>query len=256
MELQELINRLEKMDQDSIVPFGFGEPMSYRGYYEQLAFDPVQDVRIGDMLNSARSALGATFTAYKGGDYTMLGETNCWISAYGESSDDRCISPTLVDTWEWIAKTTTNKRRQLLPHEQRVVDEKKELDDRTAKLNAFLGGEIYGTLAQDEKKRLCDQVYHMECYSEVLGKRIAAFGEPVTGDQLSKQEFPNGLTVAELKALIADWPETDANGEPCFVWIGSGATCASNAVTTVWPLNHRYSEDGKTEWAEILLEGA
>lgn len=40
--LKELIEQLEKMPSDRIIPFGFGKPMSYRGYYAQLAFDPVE----------------------------------------------------------------------------------------------------------------------------------------------------------------------------------------------------------------------
>ncbi len=34
------------------------------------------------------------------------------------------------------------------------------------------------------------------------------------------RNYPNGMTVAELKAMVRDWPETDQNGDPCEVWIG------------------------------------
>lgn len=48
--------------------------------------------------------------------------------------------------------------------------------------------------------------------------------------------FPNGLTVRELKALIADWPETDHMGEDSEVWVETSEGL-SNVVKKVWPLN-------------------
>jgi len=41
MMLSDIIETLEKYDPATIVPLGFGEPHSYRGYYDQLAFEPV-----------------------------------------------------------------------------------------------------------------------------------------------------------------------------------------------------------------------
>lgn len=61
------------------------------------------------------------------------------------------------------------------PHQQRVVDEKSELDDRHAKLLAFFGSPIYASLSADEQARLSQQAYFMSAYSGVLGERIAAF---------------------------------------------------------------------------------
>ena len=36
------------------------------------------------MLANARSALGRTFTGYKGGAFTMDEFATCWIAPYGE----------------------------------------------------------------------------------------------------------------------------------------------------------------------------
>lgn len=36
-----------------------------------------------------------------------------------------------------------------------------------------------------------------------------------------------GLTVIELKQLLSDWPEKDANGEPYEVWIEDSIGCSS-----------------------------
>lgn len=50
------------------------------------------------MLEHAKSALGATFTGYKGGEYTMNEYTDCWIAEYGEGDGDK-IGPTLMKMW-------------------------------------------------------------------------------------------------------------------------------------------------------------
>ena len=100
--LSDLIKCLESLDPDSVVPIGFGEPMSYRGYYEDLAFKPAVNARIGDMLTHARSALGATFQGYKGGDFTMEDYTDCWIAEYGETSEDR-IGKVIMALWALTA---------------------------------------------------------------------------------------------------------------------------------------------------------
>lgn len=100
LQLKELIEELEKMPSDGIIPFGFGEPMSFRGYYDELAFEPVENAKVSDMLNYAREAMGSTFTGYKGGDFEMGEGTNCWIASYG-SADADGIGMTLINMWRY-----------------------------------------------------------------------------------------------------------------------------------------------------------
>lgn len=62
------------------------------------------------------------------------------------------------------------------PHQQRVVDEKKQLDERLDKLKAFIQeNPIFKTLHEDERGRLGRQFDVMAEYSRILGQRIAAF---------------------------------------------------------------------------------
>lgn len=63
------------------------------------------------------------------------------------------------------------------PHQQRVVDEKRELDEKLERLRAFCSevGGIFDSLPTEEKQRLTEQEIHMAAYSDVLGRRIAAF---------------------------------------------------------------------------------
>lgn len=62
------------------------------------------------------------------------------------------------------------------PHQERVVAEKDELDDKLAKLTKFVeGSDVFTQLPEAEKSRLVKQAGVMREYSDVLGERIAAF---------------------------------------------------------------------------------
>lgn len=64
----------------------------------------------------------------------------------------------------------------LPPHQQRVLAEKAELDERLSKLDAFiLDNPLYLQLPADEQNRLSRQSKAMAAYSGVLAERIAAF---------------------------------------------------------------------------------
>jgi hypothetical protein len=63
----------------------------------------------------------------------------------------------------------------LQPHQQRVVDERAELDARADRLGAFIEGPVFDTLPEDERTRLSRQHGLMRDLSDVLSDRIAAF---------------------------------------------------------------------------------
>jgi hypothetical protein len=83
LDLEDLIGILEAHDPDKTVKVGFTSPHSYRGYYEDLAFELAENVTVGAMLADARTALGKTFQGYKGGDYEMGNWTSVWLAEYG-----------------------------------------------------------------------------------------------------------------------------------------------------------------------------
>lgn len=95
MTLGELIDRLRKEPPGKILPLGLGRPHSYRGYYQDLAFQPAENVAVGSMLALAEQQVGATHEGYKGGDYEMGTWTDCWLAKYGECGET--IGPVLLD---------------------------------------------------------------------------------------------------------------------------------------------------------------
>lgn len=106
MRLEQVIKRLEQEDPNRVCSRGFLNPHSYRGDYSELAFSPATDVTVGEMLAAARSAIGATYQGYKGGDYRMDEFTPCYIAGvgkYGGDSDaiENHLEGMLLDSRKW-----------------------------------------------------------------------------------------------------------------------------------------------------------
>lgn len=87
MTLGGLIAALEAMPADAVVA-NIGSPMSYRGYYSDLAFSRGEGTRpAADLLVEANGCMGRVFQGYKGGDYQMGEATPLWIAEYGDCGD-------------------------------------------------------------------------------------------------------------------------------------------------------------------------
>ena len=63
----------------------------------------------------------------------------------------------------------------MLPHQLRVIAEKKELDERGNKLDQFILSDQFNAIPAAEQERMKRQLEIMGKYSEVLGERIAGF---------------------------------------------------------------------------------
>lgn len=62
------------------------------------------------------------------------------------------------------------------PYQQRVIEEKEELDKKAKALSDFIGNsQVFDTLDPEEQERLKEQNDVMWQYSEILGRRISAF---------------------------------------------------------------------------------
>lgn len=80
-------------------------------------------------------------------------------------------------------KTVFNTKKMkgindMQPHQERVVTEKTELDEKLAKLKEFCFGsntKIFGSLDPQERDRLERQYDAMKLYSGILDERIANF---------------------------------------------------------------------------------
>ena len=101
MTLGEIINELKAVkNQASEIRFDFAyfrpaRLISWRGSYDQLAIDYTNEhpgeKSVAEFLKECESAIGKTFTGYKGGDFEMGFETPVWVAGYGESCETAVI---------------------------------------------------------------------------------------------------------------------------------------------------------------------
>ena len=68
----------------------------------------------------------------------------------------------------------------MLPHQERVVNEKAELEEKLGKLRSFFNTSTYASMAdeksgREEQDRLNEQADIMDRYISILRDRIAAF---------------------------------------------------------------------------------
>lgn len=64
----------------------------------------------------------------------------------------------------------------LLPHQQRVVDEKKELDEKIFKLDLFINAANFKIIVDvDSQILMKEQLDVMKDYSKILERRIELF---------------------------------------------------------------------------------
>lgn len=94
-----------------------------------------------------------------------------WLREIREHSKDSERVYELADN----AINAINGRNEMQPHQQRVVSEKAELDERIDKLTAFIDTPIFAGLDVAEQERLVRQLHHMGMYTAVLAERIRAF---------------------------------------------------------------------------------
>ena len=64
---------------------------------------------------------------------------------------------------------------ELQPHQQRVMEERADLEEKLGKLQAFITGERFSSLPDAEQGRLVLQHHVMLAYALVLEQRIEAF---------------------------------------------------------------------------------
>lgn len=74
-----------------------------------------------------------------------------------------------------MSRNIKTKEKIMQPHQQRVVEEKIELDKKAKSLSNFIGeNPVFDTLDPAEQERLKEQNDVMWQYSEILGERLSA----------------------------------------------------------------------------------
>lgn len=82
---------LKMTDKSFVFTKGFNTPHSYRGYYNELAFQPAQDIKLEVVIKSIDRSYIETFEGYKGGEFSYNAETTCHLSWIGNCTEDDCL---------------------------------------------------------------------------------------------------------------------------------------------------------------------
>lgn len=88
MTLGELIDLLGQLPQHLHLKRGFAHPHSYRGFYADLAFEPIGEQLVSDAFSMVLGALGQTYQGWKGGDFTMHEGVDVYFANEGTCSMD------------------------------------------------------------------------------------------------------------------------------------------------------------------------
>lgn len=80
-----------------------------------------------------------------------------------------------IDLADALTALGVPTKHPLHVYQVRAIQEKKELDERLTKLAAFIKGEAFQKLTEEESEDLCDQHAAMLTYSAVLERRIGRF---------------------------------------------------------------------------------
>ena len=124
LSLGKLINELGKYSETAHVAFDFANTYpsglgSSRGYYEHLAID-YADARYGDkremmtvgeLLSVLRSAVGKSFTGWKGGEYFMYLDTPLWVDHQGIWSSTAIVG-VREETKDYLVLLQTRRMEQ------------------------------------------------------------------------------------------------------------------------------------------------
>lgn len=85
-ELQKIVNTWT--DDTFIFEYAFSSPHSYRGYYEDVAFELSSSKSVQHIKDCVFTAYDATFTGWKGGEYSYWDDTLVHLSYRGHADDD------------------------------------------------------------------------------------------------------------------------------------------------------------------------
>lgn len=107
----------------------------------------------------------------------MTAQPGDWIIRGVKGELYPCKPDIFAATYDQVAPTTAGTSA-LQPHQQRVVDEKRDLDEKLGKLGTFFETPIFAGLDEEERQRLEHQQAAMQEYSTILDERIAAFALP------------------------------------------------------------------------------
>ncbi len=81
--LGDFLSQLRDADPEATIPLA--NPHSYRGYYSDLALEPVNGapIKVWQLINQLSDVIDTELTGYKGGEFMMSADTPIWVANHG-----------------------------------------------------------------------------------------------------------------------------------------------------------------------------
>lgn len=110
LTLKQLIDFLESHNQDLVIHDGFGQGSSYRGYNDQVAFEPARFTKVSAMLQDAKAMLGKRIYGKSQHGYVVTEETLVNIADYNDcgGDEDEITMERLETMFQDWTKNSTN----------------------------------------------------------------------------------------------------------------------------------------------------
>lgn len=87
------IAELKSLKPDTLVIPKLKFPHSYRGYYEDLAFEHEEDFQTAEeLIDLLKSCVGQVYAGYKGGEYRCQDSTFVWLGSYGTTAGSIAVT--------------------------------------------------------------------------------------------------------------------------------------------------------------------
>lgn len=113
-------------------------------------------------------------------------------------------------------------KQELSSYQQRVVDERSQLEDKIEKLGAFMRSPIFSNLSADEQRLMSEQYEVMTRYGLVLTKRLARW----------RAILPFDSKAADFEvALVALTQAVDGQGQRVLLYRGQNTARALREAT-------------------------
>lgn len=109
LTLGKLKEGFEKLDPNKVLKIGISEPFSWRGSYDEVAFNILKNVTVKECLDNIEKAFTETFYGYKGGEYMYFDGTVVHFERDSSCYSDGGYAEEIIDEYFYEESSVESK---------------------------------------------------------------------------------------------------------------------------------------------------